>query len=81
MCLIKVKSSNRPKHCENCKKLPREHLIGCQGVKMFLLKRHFKVFFRHLNMLYLYYTNKGLTQISESCLLKAFHGTSFLIFM
>ena len=33
------------KHCENRKKLPREHLIGCQGVKMFLLKDHFKVDF------------------------------------
>ena len=26
------------KHCENRKTLPREHLIGCQGVKLFLLK-------------------------------------------
>ena len=25
--------------------LPREHLVGCQGVKMFLLKDPFKVFF------------------------------------
>ena len=28
---------------ENCKTLPREHLIGCQGVKMFLLKDPFNV--------------------------------------
>ena len=33
------------KHRENREKLPREHLIGCQGVKMFLLKDHFKVSF------------------------------------
>ena len=35
------------KHRENREKLPREHLIRCQGVKMFLLKDPFKVFFRH----------------------------------
>ena len=28
----------KKKHCKNCKKLPREHFIGCQGVKLFLLK-------------------------------------------
>ena len=33
------------KHCENREKLLREHVIGCQGVKMFLVKDHFKVFF------------------------------------
>ena len=33
------------KHRKNSKTLPREHLIGCQGVKMFLLKDPFKVFF------------------------------------
>ena len=33
------------KHRENRKKLTKEHLIGCQGVKMFLLKDHFKVSF------------------------------------
>ena len=33
------------KHCENHKTLPREHLIGYQGVKTYLLKDHFKVFF------------------------------------
>ena len=33
------------KHRENRKTLPKEHLISCQGVKMFLLKDHFKVFF------------------------------------
>ena len=32
------------KHCENRKTLPREHLIGCQGVQMLLLKATFKVF-------------------------------------
>ena len=32
------------KHRENRKTLPREHLIGCQGVKMFLLKDPFKFF-------------------------------------
>ena len=26
------------KHRKNCKTVPREHLIGCQGVNMFLLK-------------------------------------------
>ena len=31
------------KHRENRKTLPREHLISCQGVKMFLLKDPFKV--------------------------------------
>ena len=35
------------KHRENHKMLPREHLIGCPGVKMFLLKDPFKVFFIH----------------------------------
>jgi hypothetical protein len=30
------------KHRENRKTLPREHLIGCQGVKMFLLKEYLK---------------------------------------
>ena len=29
---------------KNHKTLPREHLIGCQGVKMFLLKNPFKIF-------------------------------------
>ena len=33
------------KHCENCKTLPREHLIGCHGVKMFLIKDPFKFSF------------------------------------
>ena len=28
----------REKYCENRKKLHREHLIGCQGVKLSLLK-------------------------------------------
>ena len=32
-------------HRENPKTLPREHLIGCQEFKMFLLKDPFKVFF------------------------------------
>ena len=35
------------KHSKNCKTLPREHFIGCQGVKMFLLKDPFKVFSSH----------------------------------
>ena len=26
------------KHRENCKTLPGEHLVGCQGVKLFILK-------------------------------------------
>ena len=30
---------------QHCKTLPREHLIGYQGFKMFLLKDHF--FFSH----------------------------------
>ena len=30
------------RHCKNHKKLHREHIIGCQGVKMFLLKDPFK---------------------------------------
>ena len=30
--------SIKKKHCENREKLHREHLIGCQGVKWFLLK-------------------------------------------
>ena len=33
------------KHCKNRKRLPREHHIGCQGVRMFLLKDPFKFFF------------------------------------
>ena len=36
------------KHCENLKTLPREHLIGCQDVKIFLLKDTFKLFFLFL---------------------------------
>ena len=28
-------------------KLPREHFMDCQGVKMLLLKDHIKLFFRH----------------------------------
>ena len=43
VCL--VKQSSALKHRENCKKLPREHLIGCQVVKMFFLKDPFKVYF------------------------------------
>ena len=35
------KSKNTLKHRENRKTLPREHLLGCQGVKMFLLKDPF----------------------------------------
>ena len=30
------------------KTLPRVHLIGCQGVKLFLLEDPFKVFFNNL---------------------------------
>ena len=30
------------KHRENREKLPREHLIGCQGVKILLVKDPFK---------------------------------------
>ena len=42
----KTRAGNRRrKHCENRNMLPREHLIGCQGVKMFLLKDHFIGFF------------------------------------
>ena len=26
------------KHCENCEKVHREHFIGCQGARLFLLK-------------------------------------------
>ena len=43
--LPKAYSHQLKKHCENCKTLPREHLIGREGVKMFLLKDPFKVFF------------------------------------
>ena len=35
------------KHHENRKTLPREHLIGSQGVKMFLQKDPFKVVVLH----------------------------------
>ena len=34
----------KKKLCKNSKTLPREHLIGCQGVKMLLLKDPLKVF-------------------------------------
>ena len=37
------------KHRKNLKTLPREHIIGFQGVKMFLLKDPFKGFFFFLN--------------------------------
>ena len=33
-----VEGHGRIKHCENYKKLHRKHFIGCQGVKLFLLK-------------------------------------------
>ena len=26
------------KHRENCEKMHREHIIGCRGIKLFLLK-------------------------------------------
>ena len=31
------------KHCKNCQTLPRDHRIGCQGVKVFLLKDPYKL--------------------------------------
>ena len=34
----KVSQNIKKKHRQNREKLPREHLIGCQGVKLFLLK-------------------------------------------
>ena len=36
----KLKKANYPleKHRKNCEKLHQEHLSGCQGVKLFLLK-------------------------------------------
>ena len=37
-------SNTDTKHCENREKLPRQHLIGCQVVKMFLLKDPLKFF-------------------------------------
>ena len=41
------------KHPKNCKRLPRENIISCQGVKMFLLKDPFKVvFFLNLDLSY-----------------------------
>ena len=39
--LAEVLSAQKRKHRENRKILPREHLIGCQGVKMFLLNDPF----------------------------------------
>ena len=45
--VVAAKTKRVKKHCKNCEKLPREHLIGCQGVTMFLLKDPFKVFFGH----------------------------------
>ena len=42
------------KHCKNRKRLPREHHIGCQGVRMFLLKDPFKFVFSH-NLRFLSY--------------------------
>ena len=33
-----IESTPKTKHRKNCKKLDREHLIGCRGVKLFLLK-------------------------------------------
>ena len=36
------KMRKRLKHSENRKTLPREHLIHCRGVKLFLLKDSFK---------------------------------------
>ena len=37
------------KHRKNRKRLPREHLIGFRGVKMFLLNNPLKVFFPLIN--------------------------------
>ena len=44
MCSPKggLKSYQYEKPRENCKKLPWEHLIDCQGVKLFLLKQEGK---------------------------------------
>ena len=42
------KSQFMKKHCENRKTLPREHLIGCEGVKIFLLRDPFKSCFSFL---------------------------------
>ena len=38
---VKYKRNLTIKHRKNCKTLPREHFIVCQGVKIFLLKRPF----------------------------------------
>ena len=32
------KRTKRRKYCENCEKLHLKHFIGCQGVKLLLLK-------------------------------------------
>ena len=37
----------KKKYCKNRKTLRREHLIGCQGVQMFLIKYPFNVVFLH----------------------------------
>ena len=37
------------KHRENCKTLPTEHSISCQGVKIFYLKDPFKLVFLLIN--------------------------------
>ena len=43
-----------PKHREIRKKLPREHFIGCHGVKMFLLiKYFFCIFFDFLDVFWI----------------------------
>ena len=51
---IKPKSPGR-KHSENRKTLPREHLIGCQGVKIFLLKDPFLSSFFFINLDFSYF--------------------------
>ena len=35
---LNVTMKTNVKHCETCKKLHREHHIGCQGVNLSLLK-------------------------------------------
>ena len=75
------------KHRENRKTLPREHLIGCQGVKMFLLKDYFKVFvFTNWDLSYFKFCHNlsfwvlSLFQFSSSVTILVLSHWFFLIF-
>ena len=67
------------KHRKNRKTLPRELLIGCQGVKMFLLKDAYKKFFSSSHKL-IFVIVRVLWQIHFFLVLSKFEFLSLLQF-